>query len=118
MDAIAKAYSPMGNSVYANKTVVICDAPTPAALRGFDNFRAAHSSIDQIGHLVVLPFGSLEECYPNRENWKKTPEEASLMTGTQKRHLAREVGQAITQEEFESMPEFHGALLKAWAAAI
>ncbi|MBB6337769.1 recombinational DNA repair ATPase RecF [Xanthomonas arboricola] len=118
VDAIAKAYSPMGNSVYANKTVVICDAPTPAALRGFDNFRTAHSSIDQIGHLVVLPFGSLEECYPDRENWKKTSEEVSLMTGTQKRHLAREVGQAITQEEFESMPEFHGALLKAWAAAI
>lgn len=117
INAIVKAFSPMGRSIYRDKTIILCDAPSAAAQDGFNNFKKAHQDLDQNGQIFVLPFGSLEECYP--AEWARDAAQAKGMDGHQKKSLARRVGDNITQEQFETeMPVVHQALVKAWENAM
>lgn len=117
IDAVAKAYSVMDGSLYQDRCIVLCDSPSPEKKGGFDNFLRAHARLNGLGHILVLPTGSLEECYPDHAGWKRTSEAVSRMSGSEKRALAREVGDRITKELFESIPVLRQALSKAWEAA-
>lgn len=116
INAISKAYSPMGTSIYNEKTIILCDKPTIKAKPGFDQFIETHIDLEHRGQILVLPHGSLEECYP--EQWRKTEDETKLMNGYQKKQLAKLVGDQITKETFEThMPLVLEAITRTWQRA-
>ncbi|RXT62405.1 ATP-dependent nuclease [Pseudomonas syringae] len=117
INAISKAYSPINNSIYHERIVILCDRPSARAKPGFDQFMEAHSDLRQRGQIKVLPLGSLEECYPEHLG-RKTEEEVSRMEGARKKSQARLVGDTITKDEFESgMPLIFEALEHSWRQA-
>lgn len=115
INAISKAYSPMGTSIYNERTIILCDQPTERARPGFEQFIEGHIDLHRRNQIVVLPFGSLEECYPDEQGWKRSEEQTKGMSGHQKKQLAKTVGDEISKESFESnMPALLDALTKAW----
>ncbi len=59
-----------------------------------------------------------EECYPDHEDWKRTEEQVSEMSGKQKTKLSKRVGDQITKEQFENeMPTVFNTLVTAWELA-
>jgi len=118
INAISKAYSPMGASIYNERTIILCDKPTDKAKPGFDQFIEGHIELHRRGQILVLPHGSLEECYPDQAGWRKSEEEVKAMSGYQKKQLAKSVGDSITKEEFEAnMPALLDALSRTWSNA-
>lgn len=118
INAISKAYSPMGSSIYNERTVILCDKPTEKARPGFDQFIESHIELHRRGQILVLPHGSLEECYPDEAGWRRTEEEAKGMTGHQKKQLAKSVGDIVDKKSFEeNMPILLDALSRAWERA-
>jgi putative ATP-dependent endonuclease of OLD family len=61
INAISKAFSPMGVSIYREKVIILCDRPTENAKPGFNNFLASHNDLNNRGQILNLPLGSLEE---------------------------------------------------------
>ncbi|MBJ2216104.1 MULTISPECIES: ATP-dependent nuclease [Pseudomonas] len=113
INAVSKAYSPMGGSIYDERVIVLCDQPTIKAQPGFDQFIANNSALQARGQIVVLPRGSLEECYP--EEWRKTEDQTKAMSGHQKKQLSKLVGDEISKETFErEMSIVYMALDMAW----
>ncbi|KJK17151.1 ATP-dependent endonuclease [Pseudomonas sp. 2(2015)] len=118
INAIVKAYSPMGHSIYSERTIILCDQPTEKAKPGFDQFIGNHEILHKRGQILVLPFGSLEECYPDENEWRRSEDATKGMTGHQKKQLAKTVGDNITKEAFEQhMPALKEALSRSWANA-
>ncbi len=118
INAIVKAYSPMGHSIYNEKTIILCDRPTETAKAGFDQFIKTHEELNKRGQILTLPFGSLEECYPDENGWRRSEEATKGMNGHQKKQLAKLVGDSITKEAFEEhMPTLNDALSRTWANA-
>lgn len=118
INAISKAYSPMGTSIYNERTIILCDSPTEKAKAGFDQFIESHIALHKNNRILVLPHGSLEECYPPENGWNRTEEETKNMTGHQKKQLAKLVGDGITKDSFEAnMPTLLNALSRAWSTA-
>lgn len=118
INAISKAYSPMGSSIYNERTIILCDKPTEKARPGFDQFIESHIELHHRGQILVLPHGSLEECYPDEAGWRRTEGETKGMTGHQKKQLAKSVGDIVGKESFEAnMPILLDALSRAWERA-
>ncbi|MEE5133816.1 AAA family ATPase [Pseudomonas alliivorans] len=114
INAISKAYSPINQSIYQEKIVILCDKPSERAKLGFDQFLQVHGDLESRGQIKVLPIGSLEEYYPVGLG-RKTQDEVSRMDGTQKKNQARTVGDAITRQSFESdMSVIFEALRLSW----
>jgi putative ATP-dependent endonuclease of the OLD family len=114
MDAINRAFVPLyGTSIYKDRLIILCDTPSEAARRDFEEFRRAYRALDANGQLHINPMCSLEEYYP--EPWKKTPEEVAQLRQHRgiKVQLAQTVGQAIEREQFErEMPIFIDCCIK------
>lgn len=118
INAIMKAYSPMGNSIYNERAVILCDKPTPKAQAGFDQFAESHKALFDRGQIHILPHGSLEECYPAGSGWQKTEDEVKGMTGHQKKQLAKLAGDQISKESFEAdMTVLFDVLNYSWQRA-
>lgn len=118
INSISKAFSPMGVSLYRERIVILCDKPTANAKAGFDQFMQVHNDLCNRNQIQTLPAGSLEECYPDEAGWRRSEEDVKRMDGHKKRMLARNVGDGITKEAFESkMPEVFKALSLTWANA-
>lgn len=119
INAINKAFSPMSNSIYSDRFVVLCDMPSIKAKPGFDEFIKLNKPLNDNHQIHVLNFGSLEECYPDFLDWRRTADAVSAMSGDQKKKLARRVGDEITLEAFEAeMSTIKQALDLAWARAL
>ncbi len=102
-------------SLYENKVVILCDKPTIEAQAGFDDFLIQHTTINGNGQIIVLDFGSLEECYPNFKDWLRTAEQVKAMVGAKKKKLAQRIGDEITQDQFEKeMILVFKSLQKTW----
>lgn len=115
INSISKAYKPLGTSLYEKKVVVLCDKPTAQANLGFDDFLRQHEALNKRGQIKILPFGSIEECYPNCEDWLRTSEQVARMSGKQKKKLAQRIGKNITQAQFEAeMVVVFESLKMAW----
>lgn len=98
--------------------IVLCDAPTQNAQGGFDEFMKEFKAFKDRGQIKVLAHGSLEECYPDNLDWKRTKEQAYKMTGKQKTHLSKRVGDEITKDQFENdMRSVFEALVSTWELA-
>ncbi len=72
------------------RVIVLCDLPTITAQLGFDQFIENNSALQELGQIVVLPRGSLEECYP--EEWRKNEDQTKAMSDHQKKQLSKLVG--------------------------
>ena len=134
IDAIEKVFTPLSESLYAGKTIVLMDAlKTDAMKASFDAFKAKFESVMSIDEQVVfLPVGSIEEYYPDANSsqireandhlyvpkWKRTEEEAAGLKSTQKVKLALSIGQDIEPTQFENeMSAIKEALDKCWERA-
>ena len=118
INAIKKAFKPLERSIFEEKMVILCDAPTDKAQAGFDEFIKSFKAFNDRGQIIVLKHGSLEECYPNHEDWKRTEEQVSQMSGKQKPKLSKRVGDQITKDQFENeMPTVFSSLVTAWELA-
>jgi AAA15 family ATPase/GTPase len=116
INAISKAYSPMGASIYGEKVIILCDKPTAKAQVGYDSFIEANAALQARNQIVVLPHGSLEECYP--AEWRRSEDEVKAMDGHKKKQLSKLVGDEIGQASFEAdMPALYDALSFAWRNA-
>ncbi|WP_445354962.1 ATP-dependent nuclease [Microbulbifer sp. EKSA008] len=118
INAIKKAFKPLEKSIFEEKMVVLCDSPTNKAQAGFDDFIKSFKTFNDRGQIIVLEHGSLEECYPDHQDWKRTEEQVSRMSGKQKTRLSRRVGDQITKEQFENeMQIVFNTLVTAWELA-
>lgn len=118
INAILKIFQPLGNSLFQDRLLLLCDKPSDRARPGFNEFERTHREYFNRQQIKVLPVGSLEEYYPEHNDWKRTCEQVSGMSGKQKRSLAKRVGDEIEQLQFErEMPVLFESLTNAWAQA-
>lgn len=117
MNAINVAFTPLVQTpVYNDRLVVLCDKPNAQRQADFERFCQAYGALHEKGHIIVAPYGSLEQCYP--DPWRKTADEVKQMESIEKTTLARAVGANITSEQFErEMSHVFEALQKAWSSA-
>jgi putative ATP-dependent endonuclease of OLD family len=118
INAIRKTFKPLQSSIFEERMIVLCDAPTEKALGGFNEFKRDFKAFDKRGQIKVLEHGSLEECYPNHLDWKRTDKQVSEMSGHKKTQLAKRVGGEVSQKQFEGeMKPLYDALVKTWQLA-
>ena len=117
---IEKAYTPLGQSLYKEKLVILIDQPHPDKKGGVDQFLDKNKHLKIDGRFFQLSQRDIEQCYPDKKcptysNWKKSQEEVDQMKGRQKKQLAKHVGDTITKEQFESdLVICLNALQKCW----
>jgi hypothetical protein len=118
INSIEKAYSPLGKTLYGNKVIILCDQPSQERQAGVNDFLQRYRRQSQNNQIYFLPLPAIEECYPDREGWRRTHEQQEAMNGRQKLQLAKRVGDGITQHEFESdLVEVFKALTRCWELA-
>ncbi len=119
MNGINKVLVPLSSSpVYRDRLVILCDTPNGNRTTDFDAFKRAYPLLETNGQLSVIPHHHLEEYYP--APWKKTLTEIQTMNGDKsaKVLLARQAGDAITKEQFETeMSVIVAALMACWDRA-
>jgi hypothetical protein len=119
MEAINKLFVPLnGTPIYKGRAIILCDYPSDAARRDFEDFQRVYSSLVTNGQLHVSPVHSLEEYYP--EPWRQTADQVADLGSHKgiKTQLAITVGQAISREQFEQeMSTFKAALENCWRLA-
>ena len=119
MDGINKLFAPLSLSpMYKERLVILCDTPGDNRQADFESFKKVYPYLETNVQLQVIPHHHLEEYYP--APWKKTSAEIESLSAEQngKLLLAREAGDAITQEQFESeMVIIFSALNTSWDKA-
>jgi putative ATP-dependent endonuclease of OLD family len=105
------AFRTLSHSIFAGRLVIFVDQQDE---RGpIEAFSAAYPALAPNGQLLESPTRSLEEAYPLP--WRRSPQG---MAGEAKVNLAREVGDNITQVQFEAdMAAVYGALQRTWDLA-
>jgi len=112
INSINKAFSPLKESIYKNKMVILFDKPSERAQGGYDDFMKKNKTFTD--QFFTLDVTSLEESYPN-DLAKKSNGELILKD---KIKLANKIGDEITKEYFESsMETVFKSLEKAWELA-
>ncbi|MBU2495461.1 MAG: AAA family ATPase [Candidatus Omnitrophota bacterium] len=116
INAIEQLFKPLEKSLYKDKTVIIFDQPNkPMALT---QFLTNHPDLRTHNQTFELTVGNIEEYYPNHNGWRKTSAEVDTMRGHHKVSLAQQVGDVITQQQFEqNMGIVFNALQKCWELA-
>ncbi len=116
INAIEQLFKPLEKSLYKDKVIIIFDKPNnPATLT---QFFTNHSELKTNSQTFELTVGNIEEYYPNQNGWQKTAIQIDAMSRSQKVSHARNVGDAITQQQFESdMKIVFDALQKCWELA-
>lgn len=118
INAIKKCFKPIEKSIFEERMMILCDAPTEKAKPGFDDFLNEFKLFKDRGQIKVLEYGSLEESYPDQDDWKRTEDQVRSMSGKQKIKLSRKVGDQVTKESFANdMKIVHETLCKAWELA-
>ena len=111
--AIMKCYAPLGDSpIYRNCAVLLFDAPTgPEKQARLTAFLDQNRRIRDDGRAHVLPTLGLENYYPGAVR-------AQFSNLNNKVKLAKAIGSAITQVQFEAeMPVIFAALGACWQRA-
>jgi len=118
INAIEKLFSPLNESLYREKTVIVCDKRNLKNKQGVKDFLGRFNHLKVNKQYYELSTCTIEEYYPDYDEWQKSPEKVKKMTGKQKISLARKVANCISQEQFENeMKTIFDALNKAWEAA-
>lgn len=117
---IEKAFTPLGQSLYKEKLVILTDKPHPDKEGGVLQFLNKNKHLKTGNQFFQLTQRDIEQCYPDQDcptyhNWKKSQEEVDKMKGRQKKQLAKYVGDNISKEQFESDLEVcFNALQRCW----
>ena len=120
INSIEKAFTPLGQSLYKEKLVILIDKPHPDKEGGVRQFLDKNKHLETGNQFFQLTQRDIEQCYPDKKcsiytNWKKSQEEVDKMKGRQKKQLAKHVGDNISKEQFESDLEVcFNALQKCW----
>ncbi|MVO09996.1 AAA family ATPase [Flavobacterium sp. TP390] len=131
INAIEKAFIPLGASIYRDKTVIFIDQPSEQTQGGVTQFLQTHNNLQQNNQFFQLPARDIEQCYPNQPdtiygNWRKTQADLDavnengekIITGKKKKQLAKHVGENITQQQFETdLIYCFNALSRCWELA-
>jgi hypothetical protein len=105
------AFRTLSSSIFADRLVVYVDQQGNRSQ--IEAFAAAYPSLTPNGQLREAPTPSLEEAYPLP--WRRNPQG---MSGEAKVNLAREVGEQITQAQFEGeMAALFAAVQRTWDLA-
>lgn len=116
MEGINKVYMPLfSNPVYKERLVILCDTPNAERAAKFEEFKKAYPTLVKNGQLSVIPHPSLEEYYP--APWKKSAAEVKALDVDKngKLLLSRQVGDRISQTQFEKdMSAIYEALTNCW----
>jgi len=121
--AIEQVFSPLSESIYKNKLVLLIDKPSREKQLGVDEFNRKNRHLATNNQFFELPFRDLEQYYPSQAdptygNWRKSQLEVDGMKGRKKVQLAKFVGSNITREQFETeMPMCYEALTRTWENA-
>lgn len=116
INAVEQLFKPLERSLYGDRVVLLLDRPDKDAT--LEQFFENHKELKQSNRVFVLPVYNIEEYYPDREDWRRTRDQAGNMRGDQKIRLARRVAKEIAQSEFEEqMMEVFGAVRKCWERA-
>lgn len=118
INAVRKVFSPLNESIYEKRVVILCDKPSNEAKKAFAEFKKEFKAFDERGQLCEMTETSLEESYPDHKDWIRTSVQVKAMPGDQKKKLARRIGDEITKEQFENeMKPVADALGKTWELA-
>jgi len=131
INSIEKTYIPLNSSIYADKTIILIDAPSDQTKGGVNQFLSSFPNLNKNNQFFQLDKRDIEQCYPDQEckiygNWRKSQEdldavnekEKKIITGAKKKQLAKHVGENITQEQFEeNLKTCLNALNKCWDLA-
>jgi putative ATP-dependent endonuclease of OLD family len=131
INAIEKAFIPLGASIYRDRTVILIDQPSQQTQGGVTQFLQTHNHLQQNNQFFQLGARDIEQCYPNQTdqtygNWRKTqaeldalkPNGDKIIDGKKKKQLAKHVGENISQAQFETdLVITFNALQKCWELA-
>jgi len=131
INAIEKAFIPLGASIYKDKTVILIDQPSQQTQGGVTQFLQTYNHLQQNNQFFQLSARDIEQCYPNQPdpiygNWRKTQADLDavngngekIITGKKKKQLAKHVGENITQQQFETdLIDCFNALNRCWELA-
>ena len=117
MDAINTAFTTLNQTpIYRERLVILCDKPNEKRKADFEKFTNGYPHLQKNSQLVVAPVCALEEAYPAK--WIKSAEEVAKLSPHDKTKLAAEVGDSITQDQFEKeMQHVFQSLQVAWEKA-
>lgn len=131
INAIEKAFIPLGASIYRDRIVILIDQPSQQTQGGVTQFLHTYNHLQQNNQFFQLDARDIEQCYPDQQdqtygNWRKTqaeldevkPNGEKVINGKKKKQLAKHVGENITQEQFENeMKICFNALQRCWELA-
>jgi putative ATP-dependent endonuclease of the OLD family len=131
INAIEKIFSPLNESIYRSRFVILTDLPSAVAEGGVTQFLNNNVHLTTNNQFYQLPVRDLEQHYPDQAdatygNWRKTQAEIDAVngagkktfTGKKKKQLAKFVGSNITQPQFETdMQVCFTTLTKCWDSA-
>lgn len=129
--AIEKVFTPISESLYADKCIIMMDALANSSMQtSFNEFKVRfQDSLNPNEQVFFLPVNSIEQYYPIAKTeqilpennhlhvpkWKRNESEVKSMEGHQKIKLARSVGTYIEPSQFEQeMQEIKNALEACW----
>jgi len=128
INAIEKAFIPLGDSIYHNRLVILIDNPSAQTQGGVTQFIHNHPELRTNNQFFQMPQRDIEQCYPNQPdttygNWRKSQIELDAVNASgkkafsshKKKQLAKHVGSNITQAQFETdMRVCFDALTRCW----
>jgi putative ATP-dependent endonuclease of OLD family len=131
VNAIEKAFIPLGASIYRDRTVILIDQPSHHTQGGVNQFLQTYNHVQQNNQFFQLGARDIEQCYPDQQdqtyvNWRKTqaeldtvkPNGNKVIDGKKKKQLAKHVGENITREQFENeLTICFNALQRCWELA-
>ncbi len=128
INAIEKAFIPLGNSIYHERLVILIDYPSAQTQGGVTQFIQNHPELRTNTQFFQMPQRDIEQCYPNQPdptfgNWRKSQTELDAVNASgkkafsshKKKQLVKHVGSNITQAQFETdMRVCFDALTRCW----
>ena len=116
INGIEQVFKPLEKSLYKDRVIILFDKPQGAST--LDQFLKNHEDLKNNNQAFQLDVGNLEEYYPDANEWRVAAAQVKTMSGPAKIALARKVGAAITQNQFETeMPLVFNALKRCWELA-
>lgn len=131
INAIEKAFIPLGSSIYRDRTVILIDQPSQQKQGGVTQFLQKYNHLLQNNQFFQLGARDIEQCYPDQPdptygNWRKSqaeldalkPNGDKIIDGKKKKQLAKHVGEHISREQFEAdLAVCFNALQRCWELA-
>lgn len=131
INAIEKAFIPLGLSIYKDRLVILIDKPSTQTQGGVTQFLKKNPDLITNSQFYEMLARDIEQCYPNQVdatygNWRKSQVELDavnaagkkIFNSTKKKQLAKHLGNNITQGQFETqMQACFNALTKCWELA-